>query len=61
MTPDPELTSLLNRLERGIAETTWIDVVGDEGHIMVRADDDWRPLLEQLARRCPQAEVTNRE
>jgi hypothetical protein len=41
--------------------THWIDVVSDEGHIMVRADDDWRPLLGQLARRCPQATVTGAE
>ncbi len=46
---------------KGIFVTHWIDVVGDEGHIMVRADDDWRALLEQLATRCPQAAVSGRD
>lgn len=41
--------------------THWIDVAGDEGHLMVRADDDWRALLEQLAKRCPQATITGAE
>jgi len=43
---------------RGVFQTHWITVgTGGAGHLHVRADD-WKELLEVLARRCPQAEVT---
>ena len=41
--------------------THWIRVEVDGGHIFMRADDDWQVLLEQLARRCPQAKLERGE
>lgn len=38
--------------------THWVEVLSDDGgRIYVRADDDWRLLLERLSRLCPQAKL----
>ena len=40
----------------GLFESHWISVGTKDGHLHVRADD-WKELLDALARRCPAAKV----
>jgi len=41
---------------RGIFVTHWIEARTADRHLLVKANDDWKPLLDLLARRCPRAE-----
>lgn len=42
---------------RRIFVTNWIEVKTDQHRLLVKANTDWDRVLEQLAQRCPHAEV----
>jgi hypothetical protein len=59
----PERVTLLHHYQTSDSQrmfvTHWVLIKTAEGHLLVKAKDDWEELLEMLQRRCPNAQVAH--
>jgi hypothetical protein len=57
----PERVTLLRHYQTSDSQrmfvTDWVQIRTAEGHLLVKAKDDWQELLAMLQRRCPNAQV----